>query len=313
MNVFVTVTDGRGAPVAHLSKDNFGVQEDGKEQKIAVFDKESPLPLSIVLDIDTSQSTRKDLPLELILRTPLRLTPFCVRSMAWRSTVSASTVDRDRFPSPLTCQSHRSRHRSHSSRIGHGSLRRLIFRSPIAGSPQEERSWSSLPMAATPSARSTIRAPYGQPSKPRPSCIALSLSPLRLALAATLGGEHALIQLSSDTGGRYFYATSAPSLTMPSAKSATNSAPSIFWPTTLPIAFPVPISGAFKCRSPAARPRRASTSATARGTTPRKRNSSSPPDRRAPGAASAANERSGSDNWSPGERSTTRPWRPQVP
>src|SRR5581483_5511836 len=33
--------------------------------KISVFSKESELPLSIVLDIDTSLSTRKDLPLEL--------------------------------------------------------------------------------------------------------------------------------------------------------------------------------------------------------------------------------------------------------
>src|SRR6201997_2368408 len=65
VNVFVTVTDANGAPVARLSKDNFQVNEDGKEQKIAVFDKESALPLSIVLEVDTSLSTKKDLPLEL--------------------------------------------------------------------------------------------------------------------------------------------------------------------------------------------------------------------------------------------------------
>src|SRR5260370_581036 len=65
VNVFVTVTDENGAPVANLSKDNFQLFEDGKQQKISVFDKESELPLSIVLDIDTSLSTRKDLPLEL--------------------------------------------------------------------------------------------------------------------------------------------------------------------------------------------------------------------------------------------------------
>jgi len=49
VNVFVTVTDGRGAPVANLQKENFVLQEDGKEQKIAIFDKESALPLSIAL------------------------------------------------------------------------------------------------------------------------------------------------------------------------------------------------------------------------------------------------------------------------
>src|SRR5438046_164481 len=65
VNVFVTVTDERGAPVANLNKDNFQLFEDGRPQKISVFDKESELPLSIVLDIDTSLSTRKDLPLEI--------------------------------------------------------------------------------------------------------------------------------------------------------------------------------------------------------------------------------------------------------
>src|SRR5438105_12507227 len=65
VNVFVTVTDEHGAPAATLKKDNFELREDGKEQKISVFDKESALPLSIVLAVDTSLSTRKDLPLEL--------------------------------------------------------------------------------------------------------------------------------------------------------------------------------------------------------------------------------------------------------
>src|SRR5260370_243478 len=64
VNVFVTVTDAHGAPVAGLKKENFSVQEDGHEQKIAVFDKESALPLSIALAVDTSLSTRRDLPLE---------------------------------------------------------------------------------------------------------------------------------------------------------------------------------------------------------------------------------------------------------
>jgi len=51
--------------VAGLKKENFVVQEDGREQTISVFDKESAVPLSIALAVDTSLSTRKDLALEL--------------------------------------------------------------------------------------------------------------------------------------------------------------------------------------------------------------------------------------------------------
>jgi Ca-activated chloride channel family protein len=65
VNVFVTVTDEHGSPVAGLKKENFTLLEDGKTQTISMFDKESALPLSIVVDVDTSLSTRKDLPLEL--------------------------------------------------------------------------------------------------------------------------------------------------------------------------------------------------------------------------------------------------------
>src|ERR1700685_1163538 len=64
VNVYVTVTDGHGAPVAGLKKENFVLKEDGVEQAISVFDKESAVPLSIALAIDTSLSTRHDLPLE---------------------------------------------------------------------------------------------------------------------------------------------------------------------------------------------------------------------------------------------------------
>src|SRR5580698_8896023 len=65
VNVFVTVTDAHGAPVTTLQKENFLLKEDGKDQKIAIFSRESALLLSIVLAVDTSLSTRKDLPLEL--------------------------------------------------------------------------------------------------------------------------------------------------------------------------------------------------------------------------------------------------------
>ena len=64
VNVFVTVTDPHGAPVGGLTKENFVLSEDDREQTIKVFDKESALPLSIALEIDTSLSTRTDLPLE---------------------------------------------------------------------------------------------------------------------------------------------------------------------------------------------------------------------------------------------------------
>src|SRR5258708_5423619 len=64
VSIFTTVTDTHGAPISDLSKEDFRVLEDGVPQTISVFDRESELPLNIVLAIDTSESTRKDLKLE---------------------------------------------------------------------------------------------------------------------------------------------------------------------------------------------------------------------------------------------------------
>src|SRR5258708_19326565 len=64
VNIFTTVTDAHGAPISDLSKEDFRELEDGVPQSISIFDRESEIPLSIVLAIDTSDSTRKDLKLE---------------------------------------------------------------------------------------------------------------------------------------------------------------------------------------------------------------------------------------------------------
>ena len=49
VNVFTTVTDSNGSPVSSLKQEDFQVLEDDKPQKIAVFHRESELPLSIVV------------------------------------------------------------------------------------------------------------------------------------------------------------------------------------------------------------------------------------------------------------------------
>src|SRR5580692_6092324 len=45
VNIFVNVTDANGAIVGGLKKEDFAVTEDGGTQKIAVFERQSELPL----------------------------------------------------------------------------------------------------------------------------------------------------------------------------------------------------------------------------------------------------------------------------
>ncbi|HVG26863.1 MAG TPA: hypothetical protein VM865_04600, partial [Acidobacteriaceae bacterium] len=64
VGVALNVVDEKGAPVSGLTVNDFELAEDGKPQRIAVFDKESATPLQIVLAIDASESVLRDEHLE---------------------------------------------------------------------------------------------------------------------------------------------------------------------------------------------------------------------------------------------------------
>jgi VWFA-related protein len=56
VNVFATVRDGKGKIVQDLTKDDFALSEDGRPQVIKYFSRESDLPLTLGLMVDTSMS-----------------------------------------------------------------------------------------------------------------------------------------------------------------------------------------------------------------------------------------------------------------
>ncbi|HEY2120724.1 MAG TPA: VWA domain-containing protein [Candidatus Acidoferrum sp.] len=58
VNLLATVRDKHGNIVANLAKDDFVLEQDGKPQTITYFVKESNLPLTLGLLVDTSMSQR---------------------------------------------------------------------------------------------------------------------------------------------------------------------------------------------------------------------------------------------------------------
>jgi VWFA-related protein len=58
VNVLFSVRDKKGALVGNLNKDDFSVYEDGKQQTIKYFTKETDLPLTLGLLVDVSGSQR---------------------------------------------------------------------------------------------------------------------------------------------------------------------------------------------------------------------------------------------------------------
>jgi Ca-activated chloride channel family protein len=64
VNIPLNVEDQHGAPVAGLTVEDFSLAEDGKAQRIALFERSTTTPLSIVLAIDASESVLRDESLE---------------------------------------------------------------------------------------------------------------------------------------------------------------------------------------------------------------------------------------------------------
>ena len=210
VNVFVTVTDERGAPIAGLKKENFELREDGKDQKIAVFDKESALPLSIVLAIDTSLSTRKDLPLELSSARRFAhaiLRPVDALSLyQFSETVSELTF----FTSDLRIIDRAIDH------IRLGSATALYDALFLGSQALEPRHGRKVMVVITDGGDTMSKVNYREAVRAAETAEAILYSiivvPIESSAGRDTGGEHALIQLSEDTGGKYFYAASLPQL-----------------------------------------------------------------------------------------------------
>lgn len=205
VNVYVTVLDQQGAPVGGLTKDNFKIFEDGKPQTIAVFGRESELPLSIVLAIDVSLSTKRDLKLELesakkfahdIVRPQDalalfefsehvdQLTPF---------TASLQTIDNG------------------IARVQGGSATAMYDAVYLASHALAKRQGRKVLVVITDGGDTMSSVGYQEALRAAQESEALVYSlivvPVEADAGRDLGGEHALIQMSNDTGGKHFYAS----------------------------------------------------------------------------------------------------------
>ncbi|HUM03845.1 MAG TPA: VWA domain-containing protein [Terriglobales bacterium] len=210
VNVFVTVTDQHGAPVSSLQKENFALKEDGKEQKIAVFSRESALPLSIVLAIDTSLSTKKDLPLE--QAAARKFAHAIVRSQDGLAVYKFSeevtevvpfTADLGRIDSGI-------------ERLRNGSATALFDVVFLGSQALGNRQGRKVIVVVTDGGDTISQVTYQQALRAAQESEAIIYSviivPVEASAGRDTGGEHALIQFSEDTGGKYYYASSLPQL-----------------------------------------------------------------------------------------------------
>jgi len=211
VNVFVTVTDAKGSPVGGLKKENFVLQEDGRDQAISVFDKESALPLSIALAIDTSLSTRHDLPLEqqsakrfarAILRPIDALSVYAFSEVVYEAT-RGYTADVKKIDESI-------------DHLRMGAATALYDAIYLASRSLDHRKGRKVIVLITDGGDTISKVDYKEAVRSAEEAEAIVYSiiivPIESSAGRETGGEHALIQLSEDTGGKYYYATSTAQL-----------------------------------------------------------------------------------------------------
>jgi Ca-activated chloride channel family protein len=206
VNVAVNVVDANGAPVAGFSRDDFEISEDGKPQKIAFFEKESSTPLSIVLAIDASESVLGDERLE---------------KEAARHFVNALLRDQDELDLmdfsdtvreivPFTNQKKLiERGLNRLERGNETALYDAIYLGAQRLADTRSDAGRRRVLVLITDGGDTKGSRYSQALEQAQRAGAMVYSLIIVPIAAdagrNTGGEHALIQMAHDTGGKYYY------------------------------------------------------------------------------------------------------------
>jgi Ca-activated chloride channel family protein len=204
VNVFATVVDENGAPVGGLSKQDFTILEDDKPQKIAVFGRESGLPLSIVLEVDTSLSTRKDLHLE--LESARRFAHTILRPVDALAVFQFSEIVDELVPFTSSLK----RIDNAIDHVHPGAATALYDALYLGARALGRRQGRKVMVVITDGGDTVSTTDYSEALRSAQESEAIVYSiivvPVEADAGRDVGGEHALIQLSHDTGGKYFYA-----------------------------------------------------------------------------------------------------------
>jgi Ca-activated chloride channel family protein len=207
VNVALNVVDKTGAPVGGLQQGDFEILEDGKPQKIAYFEKESTTPLSIVLAIDASESVLRNESLE--KNAAKRFVNTLLREQDELDLMDFSDTVREIVP--FTNQ--KKKIEAGLNQIQRGAETALFdavyLASDRLSQTRNDAGRRRVLVLITDGSDTAKRSRYGQALEQAQRAGAMIYSiiivPVWADAGRDTGGEHALVQLSNDTGGKYFY------------------------------------------------------------------------------------------------------------
>jgi Ca-activated chloride channel family protein len=203
VNVFVNVTDRNGAIVGGLTREDFAVTEDGRPQQISVFERQSELPLNLTLAIDTSGSVKKDMAEE--ADAAHRFVHAILRPQDQMSLLEFATEVKELSPfTNKVAQIDRGLGQLHSD------FATALYDAILLGSEglgkRDGRRVLVLVSDGGDTAKSTTYAQALESSLRHEVMIYSIIDvPIEASAGRDLGGEHALITLAEQTGGKSFY------------------------------------------------------------------------------------------------------------
>ncbi len=205
VNLFVNVTDNTGAIVGGLTKDDFQVSEDGRPQTIAIFERQSELPLNLTLAIDTSGSTFKDRYVE--YTAAKGFIHALLRQQDQMSLIEFATDVRQ-----LVDFTNKISQLDHGLSALRGGDATALYDAIYLGSrdlaKKQGRKVLVLVSDGGDTAKSTTYAEaLEQALRSEVMIYSIIDVPIEASAGRDLGGEHALITLAQETGGKSFYAS----------------------------------------------------------------------------------------------------------
>jgi len=203
VSLFVNVTDKNGAIVGGLTKEDFKITEDGRPQTITIFERQSEMPLRLMLAIDTSSSTYKDRAIE--QNAAKKFVRALIRQQDQMSVIQFNTyVDElTGFTNNVALIDHGL---DHMRGAGGTALYDAIYAGSRALGIKDGRKVLVLVSDGGDTVNNTTY-PEALEQALRNEVMIYSIIdvPIEASAGRDLGGEHALITLSEQTGGKYFY------------------------------------------------------------------------------------------------------------
>lgn len=205
VRLLVSVRDRYGALRPNLDKQDFQILDNGVSQEIAVFERNTSLPLSVAILVDTSGSTQIDLHYE--VDSVMKFIPALVGAGNPEDTFALFSFNyRTNLEADFSRNPRRAEHALHSLHgEGGTSLYDAIY---LASDVLAGREGRHVMVVVTDGGDTTSYKRYDEAlaAAQRADVVLypVVVVPIESDAGRNLGGEHALATLAASTGGRIF-------------------------------------------------------------------------------------------------------------